>query len=85
MIVFGGGCLNVWNEVRGSRRQPNHQGHRHHRSGRDTKRRWQMPRAGLVVGSYAFCSAPHSKVVPSVQMQWECKILHQSPINWLSG
>ena len=47
MIVFGGGCLNVWNEVRATRLQPIHQGHRHHRPSRDTNRRWQLPRAGL--------------------------------------
>jgi hypothetical protein len=51
MIVFGGGCLNVLNEVRGARFQPIDRGHRHHRPGRDTNRRWLMPRAGFVVGS----------------------------------
>jgi hypothetical protein len=40
MIVFGGRCLNVSSEVRGTRRQPIDRGHRHHRPGRDTNRRW---------------------------------------------
>ena len=39
MIVFGGGCLNVWSEVRDYRLQPKQRGHRHHRPGRDTDRR----------------------------------------------
>ncbi len=39
MIVFGGECLNVRSEVRGSRLQPIDRGHQHHRPGRDDNRR----------------------------------------------
>ncbi len=70
MIVFGGGFLNVRSGERATRHQLIHRGHRHRRPGRDTNRRWQLPWAGLVVGSYAACSAPHEAgAVGPVAMQ----------------